>query len=110
MVENITEYTIDILKEYVKYNSKRAKIITLISSIIIFVCGIIEIILNELLTGIIFIVLSGFFFSLNFLTTKLAIKQSTIKPKIKNVYNFEPDKVKVTTYSADTLLGESIFL
>lgn len=99
MIENKTEYTNDILKDYILFSTKKTRLITFISVAVIIVCSIIELIFGEYLMAGIFFAVGLFFFLSNFYIVKFAVKKSVAMPKIKNHYEFLPDKLNIITYS-----------
>ncbi len=99
MIENTTEYNIDILKKFTKFATKKAKIITLICSLIILICSVLEFCLGAYVLGGIFLGLALFFMVANLFTTKFALKKATTMPSIKVEYEFLPDSLNLTTYS-----------
>lgn len=107
MIENITEYNKKILMDYIKYTTKRNRMITFISVAIILICAIIEFIVGEFLMGGIFAVVGAFFFITNLYIVKLAVKKSTAMPKIKNKYEFLPESVNITTFSNNQEISKS---
>lgn len=107
MIENITIYNKDILKDFIKVSIKRNKIVTLVCSIIILVCAIIEVLLGEYLMGGLFFCLGAFFFTISFCLVPISLKRSSKMPSVKNHYQFYPDKLVVSTSSNGNELGSS---
>ncbi|MBE5745716.1 MAG: hypothetical protein E7359_00290 [Clostridiales bacterium] len=99
MVENITEYTKEILKDYIVFTTKKTRLITFISVAVILICAVIELLFKEYIMSGIFLALALFFFISNLNIVKFAVKKSTSMPQIKNIYEFYPDKLNITTYS-----------
>ena len=99
MIDNTTEYTNGILKDYILFTTKKTRKITFISVAVIIICSIIELIFGEYLMAGVFFAVGLFFFISNFYIVKLAVKKSVAMPKIKNVYEFLPDKLNITTFS-----------
>jgi len=48
MIENITEYTLELLKQFIKYSIKRNRIVTFISSAVILLCALLMFLMNDI--------------------------------------------------------------
>lgn len=107
MIENITEYNNELLKEYIKFTTKKSRIVTFVSVAIILTCAIIELIFGEYLMGGVFAIVGLFFLISNIFIVKVAVKKSTTMPKIKNIYEFLPDTLNIVTFSNGQELGKN---
>jgi len=107
MVENRTEYQLEILKDFIRYSIKRNCLITLISSAVILFCAIIEVSMEEYLLGCIFATLGVFFLIMAICLVPISIKKATLMPNIVNEYQFLPESLNVTTFSNGENLGNS---
>ena len=107
MIENTTEYTLNILKDFIKFSIKRSKTITFVSSIIILLCAIIEFLFKEFVMAAIFSVIGIFFFIMALCLVPISLKKATTMPNITNSYQFLPERLIVTTYSKKDNLGSS---
>ena len=104
MVENKTKYSLNLLKDYVTFTTKRSRIISYISSAIILACAIIEFIFKEFIFGGVFLAVGLFFLIFNLMMVKMALKKMVQMPQITNNYQFYPENLKVTTFSNDNEL------
>ena len=104
MIENITDYNYNLLKNFVIFITKRTKITTLIASLVIIICAIIEFIFAEYVMGTIFISVGIFFLITSLNMSKIAVKKLKQMPKLKNKYEFFPENLRVTTYSSEEQL------
>lgn len=107
MVENITEYKTELMKEYLKYSVKKSRRTTFICSGVIMLCALLEFLFQEYIMGAIFVLVGAFFITMACLMVPISMKKVTAMPKIKNEYQFYPDKMVITTYSKNENLGSS---
>ncbi|MGN1208401.1 MAG: YcxB family protein [Christensenellales bacterium] len=104
MVENLTEYDKNILKNYVTFTSKKSRIVTYIACVVIIVSAIFEFVFKEYVYGAIFLSVGVLFFIFNLLLVNIALKRISRMPKIKNKYQFLPENLIITTYTNETEL------
>jgi len=107
MIENITEYTLELLKQFIKYSIKRNRIVTFISSAVILLCALLMFLMNDILFGAFFTVLGVIFLILAFFLMPISMRRATKMPNIINAYQFLPDHMIITTFSNGKNLGTS---
>lgn len=109
MIENTTKYSLNLLKDYITFTTKRSRIISYISSAIIIACAILELIFGEYLLFGVFLGIGLFFLLFNLLMVKITLKKMVQMPQITNKYQFYPENLKITTYSNDNELETTTF-
>ena len=107
MVENITVYESKILKDFVTFATKKSRLITYISCLVIVACAILEFVFGEYILGGIFLGVGIMFFIFNLCLVQIALKRTLKMPKIKNHFKFMPDKLEITSYSNDVEMEAS---
>lgn len=108
MIENTTIYSSKLLKEYLLFTTRKLRMIYLVSSLAILICGIVECFLKEYFLGIIFCSL-GITFLICCLIIRISYtKKSKQLPNVKNVYKFFPDFMEISTYLLEEKKGEMI--
>lgn len=107
MIENITEYKLELMKEYLKYSIKKSRTTTFVCSGIIILCSLLEFLFKEYIMAGVFLAVGLFFLAIAFIMLPISMKKVTAMPDIKNEYKFFPDKLVVETFSKDKSLGTS---
>lgn len=107
MVENITEYKLDLLKDFIKFSIRKNRIITLVCSCIILICALIELLFKEWVMGSVFLLLGITFMFLGIFLVGISLKRAINMPNTKNEYKFLPDKVEITTFSNGKQVGNT---
>lgn len=112
MIKNSTKLTKENVSLFQQKFSSKSNVTSLIMTIIIIVCGAVEISLGDTTFGIFCIVFGVVFFPLLLIMQKVANDKNVKSMLLQNVYNeyqFDEDKIVIQTFRNDTKVGESIF-
>ena len=103
MVENITVYSENLLKQFVREALKKVAKIMITCSILLILCSILEFVWKDYTFATLLLILSGSTIIFLIFVYKKSLKHGTMMPKIKNIYEIYPEKIKITTTNHEKL-------
>lgn len=109
MIENTTTYTVDNLKVFIKESLRKSRLICFISLAVVIVFGVLNILLepSDWLFSVIMFAITLVSTLVVLLVPMLYIKKVKSMPTIKNIYQFYPDKLCITSYSNNIEVNKS---
>lgn len=101
MIENTTTYTLENLKQFIKESVKKSRIICYVSLAIVIAFGALNVALepSDWVFSVAMFAIALISTLVVLLVPMIYIKKAKTMPTIKNVYQFYPDKVSITTFS-----------
>jgi len=107
MIENVTEYEKEYLKTFISVSLKRIRMLCIISSIIVLAFSILYLFLEpkEWIFSLVLCTIVVVSLILVLIMPMLYAKKVSIAPRIRNVYQFWPEKLVITTFSNDEQLS-----
>ena len=111
MIKNSTKLTKENVSLFQRKFSSKSNTVSLIMTLIVIVCGSIEISLGDTTFGIFCIAFGIIFFPVLLFMQKVANDKNVKSMLLQNVYNnyeFGDDNIVIQTFRGDTKVGESV--
>lgn len=109
MIENLTEYNENLLKQLIEYTTKKSRIITYITCLLLLSFAVLLFVIEMYVIGIVLLLMSIFFLFANIFVIKKSFKNIKKVPKFKYLYQFYPENLKIKICSMDEEL-ETVIL
>ena len=103
MIENLTEYNEHLLNHLIEFTTKKSRIVTYISCLLLLSFGVLLFVFEMYMLGIVLLLMSIFFLFTNIFVIKKTFKNIKKVPKFKYLYQFYPENLKIKTFLDEEL-------
>lgn len=112
MIKNETKMTPEIITKFQKDFGGRSQWFILGMCVLVVLCGVMQLIWEDVAFGIFCIVFGVIFFPITLimqkLTTKKYIKSLALNNQIVNKYEFDDNEIRISSLNRDKLIGTSV--
>lgn len=103
MIENLTEYNENLLKCLIEFTTKKSRIVTYISCLLLLFFAVLLFVFEMYVLGVVLLSMSVFFLFTNMFVIKKLFNNIKKVPKIKYLYQFYPENLKIKTFLDEEL-------